>query len=253
MYKNIVAGAVACLCAAALGGCAKAVEYDVPTPTGDETTWLDYTQDVVEVATVDELVENGGLDMVALAEAAAEAEYNEVRQQVKVAIADGSWLGDAAFNDMAYRNVMNDGGTQAQELYYTDLHYFKVDISVDTDETAKQVADNFIQAAGLTGQLGWNDEDTYDLATTDLDDELEIGDITNYDVDHYMAVGTCKVNGEDGYWFVKVIGGWLRCYVTTLGEGFVVSGNVQEYQNPIATYDDLKANLLRLDGNWNFA
>ena len=43
--------------------------------------------------------------MVALAEKAADAEYNEVRQQVKVAIADGSWLGDAAFNDMAYGNV----------------------------------------------------------------------------------------------------------------------------------------------------
>ena len=63
--------------------------------------------------------------MVALAEKAADAEYNEVRQQVKVAIADGSWLGDAAFNDMAYRNVMGDTGTQPQQLYYTDLHYGK--------------------------------------------------------------------------------------------------------------------------------
>ena len=38
-------------------------------------------------------MKSGGHDMVALAEEAADAEYNEVRQQVKVAIADGSWLG----------------------------------------------------------------------------------------------------------------------------------------------------------------
>lgn len=253
MYKKIMVGASTCLIAAALGGCSSGIVYDTPTSTGDETTWIDYTQDVIEVASVGELEREGGLDMIALAEKATDAPYNEVRQQVKVAIADGSWLGDATFNDMAYRNVMNDTGTQPEQLYYTDLHYFKVDVSLDTDETAKQVADNFIEAAGLTDQFGTNDEDTYDLATTDLDDELEIGNVTGYDVDHYMAVGKCKVNGEDGYWFVKVIGGWLRCYITTLDEGFVVSGNVQEYQNIITSYDDLKKNLTRLDENWVFA
>ncbi|MBE6466482.1 hypothetical protein [Denitrobacterium detoxificans] len=252
MIKKTIGVLIACSCALALGGCAKAVEYDTPTASGNETTWLDYGQNITEFATVQELQSQGGLDVVALAQDAENASYNEVRQQTVAITKDGSWLGDATLNKLVYRNVMNDGGIQTQQLYYTDLHYFKLDASLDTTANAEQVANDFIAAAGLSNQIGYNNEDTYNLATTDLDDELEIGNVTGYDVDHYMAVGKCSVNGQDGYWFVKVIGGWLRCYVTTLDQGFVVSGNVQEYDTVIASYDDLKANLLRLDANWVF-
>lgn len=249
--KKVIGIAVAGACAATLAGCSGGIVYDTPTATGDETTWLDYSQNEIDYDSFDDAQAAGAFDVVSLAEQAEGAEYNEVRQQTEVVIADGSWAGDATLNKMVYRNVMNDDD-QTLELYYTPLHYFKIDASLDTDETAKEIADGFMQAAGLSDQLGYDDEDTYDLATTDLDDELEIGNVTGYDVDHYMAVGKCTVNGEDGYWFVKVIGGWLRCYVTPLDTAFVVSENVQEYQNTISTYDELEENLLRLDENWVF-
>lgn len=251
MVKQVIGIVAAGACAAALAGCSGGIVYDTPTATGDESTWLDYTQTTDSYDSFSAAKDAGAFDVVSLAEQAENAEYNEVRANETLQIADGSWAGNATFNEGAYHNVMNDD-EQTLELYYAPLRYYKLDVSLTTDESAKTVADNFIEAAGLTGQFGANDEDTYNLATTDEDDVLPVGNVTGYDVDHYMAVGKCTVNGEDGYWFVKVIGGWLRCYVTPLNTGFVVSENTQEYDTNIASYSDLEQNLLRLDANWQF-
>lgn len=242
MSKKIIAASAACVFACALAGCSSdAVVYDTPTPTGDETTWLDYSQESISYASIAEAQSAGALDVLSLAQDAWGEDLNKARVNTRVAIEDGSWLGGAklAENTFVYHDVTSDDD-QPLELYYVPNEYFKVEFVAEGAESAKQVADDFIEAAGLTDQMGYNTDDGY------------LADITNYDSEHYLAVGKCTVDGRDGYWYMRVIDGYARCYVVPLGSSFVVSGDVQEYDTPVDTYDALKENLTRLSSNWVF-
>lgn len=242
MSKKIIAASAACALACALAGCtSEAVVYDTPTPTGDETTWLDYSQETISYASLAEAQDAGALDVLSLAQAAWDEELNKSRVNTHVSIEDGSWLDGTKLVEgtFVYHDVTSDDD-QPIELYYVPNEYFKVEFVVDGAASAKDVADSFIKAAGLTDQMGYNTDDGY------------LGDLTNYDSDHYLAVGKCTIDGRDGYWYVRVIDGFARCYVVPLGSSFVVSGDVQEYDTQVDTYDSLKENLTRLSGNWVF-